>query len=159
MAVLEVNNLTIRYTRSGPDILKRLREAEKQRHFRLHTLFGIDRQHRTTHKVHPAVLGLALPYTVYRSPYPVERIPFEPETATGRMGSSAGANGQYLLDPINNPVRIGDVEKRLLRRINGRRNLGALLKKQAANPPKRTRYFLMYLLNSGLVDAKGNWME
>jgi radical SAM superfamily enzyme YgiQ (UPF0313 family) len=143
------------YFRSGPDVLKRLQEAGKKRHYRLHSLLGIDRHHRITPNVRPVVLSLAMPYMVHSSPYPIERIPVEPDMPVGRMGPSREAKGQYLVDPINFPVRIGSPEKRLLGRIDGRRHLKTLLKKHAANPPKGAIYFLMYLLNSGLVRIKG----
>lgn len=143
------------YFRFGPDILKRLRQAEKQRHDHTHTIVGIDPHHRTTRGVQPVVPRLAMPYMFHRSPFPVERIPGGPASAGDRMFPSSGMPGQYLVDPVNYPVRIGDIEKRLIGRIDGRRNLRTVLKKHAAETPRRLRYFLLYLFNSGLVVVKG----
>ena len=141
------------YFRLGPDILKRLRTEENRYHYKLHEMLGMNRQHRKTQTIKSVIPDFAFPYTVCRSPYPVEQIPMEPGTHSGRLQLSKGPEREYLIDPVNVPVRIGELETALLSRINGRRNLKSLLKRIAPNLQKRARYFFMYLLTSGLVEV------
>ncbi|HIJ55587.1 MAG TPA: radical SAM protein [Deltaproteobacteria bacterium] len=141
------------YFRLGPDILKRLREEENQRHYKLHEMLGMDRLHRKTQTIKSVVPSFAFPYTVCRSPYPVEKIPMEPEGPSGKLQLSKGSERDYLIDPVNVPIQIGGLEIRLLSRINGLRNMKSILKKIAPDPQKKALYFVMYLLASGLVEV------
>jgi anaerobic magnesium-protoporphyrin IX monomethyl ester cyclase len=143
------------YFRLGPDILKRLRSEENRYHYKLHEMLGLDRQHKRATAIKSVIPGFAFPYTVYRSPYPVEQIPAEAGTRSGKLQLSKGTERDYLIDPVNVPVRIGELEIILLSRINGRRNLKSILKKITPNPHKKALFFLMYLLTSGLVEEQG----
>lgn len=144
------------YFRLGPDILKRLREAENRQHHKRHEILGMNRRHEKTKTVKSVIPVLAFPYTVYPSPYPVEQLPVEPGTPAGTLQRFSGPKRDYLLDPINAPIRIGPLEINLLSRINGRRNMTSILKKTTADTQKRALYFIMYLLTSGLVEVQGS---
>ena len=140
------------YFRLGPDILKKLRAEENRLHHELHAVLGMDKQHRKTGTIKNLIPVLALPHTVYRSPYPVEQIPSDPETPTENLHRSKATDGDYLIDPINMPIRIGELEINLLNRINGRRLMKSVLKKITTDTQKRALYFVMYLLAGGLVE-------
>ena len=144
------------YFRLGPDILKRLRAEENRQHHERHEMLGMDRQHKKTKTIKSVIPVLAFPYTVYRSPYPVEQIPVEPGTSAGNLQPYEGPERNYLLDPINMPIRIGELEINLLQRVNGRRNMKSILKKITADTQKRALYFVMYLLAGGLVEVQGS---
>ena len=139
------------YFQSGPDILKRLRAEENREHQRRHEILGMDKKHRLTKRIKSVIPIFAFPYTVYRSPYPIEQIPVEPETPAGWLQRCEGPKRNYLIDPINVPIRIGELEISLLGRINGRRDMKSILKKTVPHTQKRALYFIMYLLASGLV--------
>jgi hypothetical protein len=147
------------YFRLGPDILKKLRAEENRQHQKRHEILGMDRQHRKTKTIKSVIPLLAFPYTVYRSPYPVEEIPVEPGTSAGMLQPYKGPERDYLIDPINPPIRIGELEIGLLNRINGRRNMKSVLKKITADTQKRALYFVMYLLASGLVEVQGSHLK
>ncbi|MBT3256101.1 MAG: radical SAM protein [Deltaproteobacteria bacterium] len=147
------------YFRLGPDILKRLRVEENRQHQKRHEILGMDRQHQKTKTIKSVIPVLAFPYTVYRSPYPVEDIPVEPGTSAGKLQPYEGPERDYLIDPINLPIRIGELEINLLNRINGRRNMKSILKKITADTQKRALYFVMYLLASGLVEVQGSHLK
>jgi len=147
------------YFRLGPDVLKRLREEENQHHYKMHEMLGMDSRHQKTKAIKSVVPGFAFPYTVYRSPYPVEQTPMESGTPAGQLQLSKGQERNYLIDPINVPIRIGELEIALLSRINGRRNMKSILKKSTANPQKRVLYFFVYLLTSGLVEVQGSHLK
>jgi anaerobic magnesium-protoporphyrin IX monomethyl ester cyclase len=139
------------YFQSGPDILKRLRSEENREHQRRHEILGMDKEHRLTKRIKSVIPIFAFPYTVYRSPYPIEQIPVEPETPAEKLQRYEGLEKSYLIDPINVPIRIGELEISLLGRINGRRDMRSILKKTVPHTQKRALYFIMYLLASGLV--------
>jgi len=144
------------YFRLGPDILKKLRDEENRQHQKRHEILGMDRQHQKTKTIQSVIPTFAFPYTVYRSPYPVELVPMEPETPAGNLQRFNGPQRDYLIDPINVPIQIGQLEIGLLNRINGRRNMKSVLKNITADTQKRALYFLMYLLASGLVEVQGS---
>lgn len=147
------------YFQSGPDILKRLRAEEDRQHLKRHEILGMDRNHRRTKRIKSVIPVFALPYTVYRSPYSIEQIAVEPEAPARRLERCKGPERNYLIDPINAPVRIEESEIDLLRRIDGRRDMKSILKKTTADKQKRALYFIMYLLASGLVELKGLSLE
>ena len=119
----------------------------------------MDRAHKRTKRIKSVIPTFAFPYTVYRSPYPIEQIPVEPETPSGKLQRYKGPERNYLIDPINVPIRIGELEINLLRRINGRRDMKSILKKTTADTQKGALYFIMYLLASGLVDVQGSHLK
>ncbi|MCF8126920.1 MAG: radical SAM protein [Deltaproteobacteria bacterium] len=142
------------YFQSGPDILKRLRAEESRQHQIRHEILGMDKAHKRTKRIKSVIPVFAFPYTVYRSPYPIEQIPVEPETPAGKLKRCQGRERNYLIDPINVPIRIGELEINLLRRINGRRDMKSILKKTTDDSEKRGLYFIMHLLASGLVELR-----
>ena len=83
----------------------------------------------------------------------------EPGTSAGKLQPYEGPERDYLIDPINLPIRIGELEINLLSRINGRRNMKSILKKITADTQKRALYFVMYLLASGLVEVQGSHLK
>ncbi|HKI47755.1 MAG TPA: radical SAM protein, partial [Desulfobacteria bacterium] len=142
------------YFQSGPDILKRLRAEENREHQRRHEILGMDKEHRLTKRIKSVIPIFAFPYTVYRSSYPIEQIPVEPETPAGWLQRCEGPKRNYLIDPINGPIRIGELEISLLGRINGRLDMKSILKKTVPHRQKRALYFIMYLLASGLAELQ-----
>jgi anaerobic magnesium-protoporphyrin IX monomethyl ester cyclase len=148
-------NHSFLYFRLGPDILKRLQQKEKEHHYKLHMILDRDVPPQKSKAIKSIVPVLMFPYKVYQSPYAVESILIDSgKTATQERLSKEDDNN-YLVDPINTPIRIGALEIALLRRINGQRNLRAILNKIAPNHQKRALSFVMYLLVSGLVDVRG----
>lgn len=139
------------YFVQGPDILKRLRMKEKKRHLELHRILGMKRNHRVTKKIKSVVPRIALPFIVYRSPFAFEQIQMDPEVPPNQPRLFSGDGGDYLIDPINMPVRIGEPERKLLRRIDGKRKLKSILVKIQGTPSENLIYFLMYLIRGGLV--------
>jgi anaerobic magnesium-protoporphyrin IX monomethyl ester cyclase len=139
------------YFRLGPDILKRLQIEVKQHHYKLYEIVKNGGRHQKTKAIKSIVPDLVFPYTVYRSPYALERISAGTGESVNQLQLAKEPKKNYLIDAVNLPIRIGDMEIALLRRINGRRNLKSILKKIAPTPQKRALSFIMYLLTSGLA--------
>jgi anaerobic magnesium-protoporphyrin IX monomethyl ester cyclase len=144
------------YFRMGPDILKKLQIEAKEHHYKLHATLGLDRQHKKNKTIKPVVIDFAFPHTIYRSPYAVERIAMNQEEPVSSSPLPKGPPNQYLIDPINRPIRVENSEIALLNRINGRRDLRSILKKIPSNLQKRALSFVMYLLSGGLADIRSS---
>jgi anaerobic magnesium-protoporphyrin IX monomethyl ester cyclase len=144
-------NHSFLYFQQGPDILKRLQMEEKKRHLKLHRVLGITRNHRATKKIKTVVPRIALPFIIYRSPFPLEQIQMDSQTSANQPQLFSGDEDDYLIDPVNMPIRIGESERELLRRIDGKRNLKSILTKIQKTPFERLIYLLMHLIRGGLV--------
>jgi radical SAM superfamily enzyme YgiQ (UPF0313 family) len=144
-------NHSFLYFEQGPDILKRLRMEEKKRHHELHRILGITRNHRVTKKIKTVVPRITFPFIIYRSPFPVEQIQMDPVEPANQPQLFSGDGGDYLIDPINMPIRIVESDRKLLQRINGKRNLKSILTKIQKTPSERLIYFFMHLIRGGLV--------
>jgi anaerobic magnesium-protoporphyrin IX monomethyl ester cyclase len=144
-------NHSFLYFEQGPDILKRIRIEEKKRHFELHGILGINQKHRPTKKIKAIVPRNTFPFIIYRSPFPVEQIQMDPAEPANQDWLFSGNGGDYLIDPINMPIGIVESERKLLQRINGKRNLESILTKIQRTPSERLIYFLMHLIRSGLL--------
>jgi anaerobic magnesium-protoporphyrin IX monomethyl ester cyclase len=144
-------NHSFLYFQQGPDILKRLQMEEKKRHLKLHRVLGITRNHRATKKIKTVVPRIALPFIIYRSPFPLEQIQMDSQTSANQPQLFSGDEDDYLIDPVNMPIRIGESERELLRRIDGKRNLKSILTKIQKTPSERLIYLLMHLIRGGLV--------
>jgi hypothetical protein len=75
----------------------------------------------------------------------------DPQAPANQPRLFSGDGGDYLIDPINMPIRIGESERKLLRRIDGKRNLKSILAKIQGTSSEELIFFLMYLFRSGLV--------
>lgn len=144
-------NHSFLYFQQGPDILKRIRMEEKKRHIELHRILGMTRNHGVTKKIKSVVPRLALPFIIYRSPFPFEQIQMDPQSPANHPQLFAGDGGDYLINPINIPIRIGESERKLLQRIDSKRNLKSILAKIHGASYENLIYFLMYLIRSGLA--------
>lgn len=144
-------NHSFLYFQQGPDILKRLQMEEKKRHLKLHRILGITRNHRVTKKIKTVVPRIALPFIIYRSPFPLEQIQMDSQAPANQPQLLSGDGDEYLIDPVNMPIRIGESERELLRRIDGKRNLKSILTKIQKTPSERLIYLLMHLIRGGLV--------
>jgi radical SAM superfamily enzyme YgiQ (UPF0313 family) len=142
------------YFRLGPDILKRLRTEVKQHQYKLYEILTYDGQHLNSKAFKTIVPSFVFPYKVYCSPYAVGQIPPGTVESVNQLKRAEEHNNNYLVDALNPPIQIGDMEIALLSRINGRRNLKSILKKIAPTPPKRALSFVMYLLTSGLAAVR-----
>jgi hypothetical protein len=143
------------YFRLGPDILKRLQKEAQQYHSKLHKILGMDRRPKKTKAIKSVVPDFVFPHTIYRSPYAVDQISMDNGGSVSQLQLSKGSQKNYLIDAITMPIRVGNLEMALLKRINGRRNLKSILKKITPNHQERALSFVMYLLTSGLVDMRG----
>ncbi|MBC8420046.1 MAG: radical SAM protein [Desulfobacterales bacterium] len=144
-------NHSFLYFEQGPDILKRLRMDEKKRHLELHRILGIDHKHKHTKQIKSVVPRIAFPFVIYRSPFPFQQMQIDPQSPPNQHQVFQGAGWDYLVDPINMPVRIGEYECKLLGRIDGKRKLKSILIKIKKTPSERLIYFLMHLIQRGLV--------
>ena len=144
-------NHTFLYFMQGPHILKHLRALESFEHQEVHSIFGMDRHHRTVSEVKPYVPRLRFPYLVYRSPYLHERAHFGTAIPRHRRPVTAGPGWDYLLDPINIPQQITPEARRMLAAIDGRRDLEAVLAPEGRDENAEKVFFLIRLVLTGLV--------
>jgi hypothetical protein len=144
-------NHSLLYFRQGPYILKRLRSLENMEHQQAHRVFGMDHNHRVVAAIQPKVPRLRFPYTLYRSPYLHERAHFGTMGARGRHPTTAGAGWDYLLDPVNIPLQVEPGIERILARIDGRRNLQAVLEPASGDGFADVLLFFIRLVMTGLI--------
>jgi hypothetical protein len=145
-------NHSFLYFRQGPYILKRLRSLENIEHQQVHSIFGMDHNHRQVAGIQPKIPRLRFPFTIYRSPYLHERAHFGTMGAAGRRPTIAGPGWDYLLDPINVPQQVGPEIRQILTRIDGRRDLQAVLEPALRNGSEDVLPFLIRLVMTGLID-------
>jgi anaerobic magnesium-protoporphyrin IX monomethyl ester cyclase len=144
-------NHSFLYFRQGTFILKRLRSLENMEHQQTHRIFGMDHNHRSVAEIEPKIPRLRFPFTIYRSPYLHERAHFGTMGPKGRRPTVAGSGWDYLLDPINVPQRVDPEIQRVLARIDGRRDLGAVLEPVLRDGSQDTLLSLIRLVMTGLI--------
>jgi len=133
------------YFRQGQDILKRLREEEKDRFKALHRPFHLSDKRAAEKKLKSLVPRLAAGVTIYRSRFPVDRIP-----AHGGPLLAAGAR-DYLAHPSGPAIRLGPLEIELIANMDGKRNLKSVLGRFRGNSYGSVVHFLLSLVAQGLV--------
>ena len=140
------------YFKLGPDILKRLKRNENQRLLGLGRLLdaGVE---QIPGKFKSVVLHQILPYTVYYSSFSVENLLQENSRECETLRFSA--KRKYLVDPVNLPIPATPAQLKLLRRVDGHRNLKMILARIADATPQQLIPFLIYLVSRGLVEAAG----
>ena len=142
------------YFELGPDILKRLRAKENRRHSQLHRIMGVDEGHRPSRNIKSAVPHrTVLPFTIYRSPFPYEKLPMDPESPPAQARLLSGEGADYLIDPINMPLRVEETERKILGRIDGKRKLKTILLKHLDDSLEQSVSFMMKLISRGLIDV------
>jgi hypothetical protein len=140
------------YFEQGPDILKRLRSEEDRQHRELHRTMGIDEEHRVTRPLKAmAPRRTGLPFTIYHTPYPVERIQTDLYSPPEEPQLFGNGGGHYLVDPINPPLAVGVPERKILERIDSKRKLKNLMSKYQ-NTPEKFVQFIINLIARGLVE-------
>jgi anaerobic magnesium-protoporphyrin IX monomethyl ester cyclase len=146
---LSTNHGFLYYTR-GPDILKRLRQEEQAAAAHTERLLGMDGSPVSAKSLRKITPRLVVPFVVQRSRFALQRLSVEDGPAL-----VPATQGDFLLlpdccQPV--PVMMGPGEIGLLRRIDGRRNLSAVLKKVAPAQLKRALSFVAYLARIGAVE-------
>ena len=144
-------NHSFLYFKQGPDVFKRIRSRENDEHRELHQTFGIDHLHRPVGSVKSSIPAFRLPHIVYRSPYLHERYHFGTSGQRDSRPLTAGRGGDYLLDLINVPQRVGPEEKQVLNAIDGQRDIETILNQFDAAESEKLKMFLVRLVLSGLV--------
>lgn len=144
-------NHSFLYFRQGPYILKRLRSLENMEHQQVHRAFGMDHNHRSVAGIQPKIPRLRFPMTIHRSPYLHERAHFGTTGAAARRPTIAGTGWDYLLDPINVPQQVGPEIQQILNRIDGRRDLSAILEPALRDGSADVLLFFVRLVMTGLI--------
>jgi radical SAM superfamily enzyme YgiQ (UPF0313 family) len=136
------------YFTQGPDILKRLRRDERAVLERLYSELGMNGSPPAAKNLRNLVPRRVLPSGTYGSRYLLQRFPME-------TGAAPDAENTYLLLPAScqqAPVAVGRRETALLNRMDGRRNLKAVLKKVDDVQLKPALSFIWYLVQAGVVE-------
>ena len=136
------------YFTQGPDILKRLRRDERAVLERLYSELGMNGSPPAAKNLRNLVPRRVLPSGTYGSRYLLQRFPME-------TGAAPDAENTYLLLPAScqqAPVAVGRRETTLLNRMDGRRNLKAVLKKVDDVQLKPALSFIWYLVQAGVVE-------
>lgn len=140
------------YFTLGPDILKRLKRDEIERLERLGSILGADEE-KFSSKFKSIVLHRQLPYTVHHSSFPIEN-PLQ-ENPRESQTVKLSAKRKYLVDPLNFPIPASPARLKLLRRIDGHRNLKTIFARISDAAPQQLIPFLIYLISRDLVEAAG----
>jgi anaerobic magnesium-protoporphyrin IX monomethyl ester cyclase len=145
------SNHSLLYFRQGPYILKRLRSLENMEHQQAHRSFGMDHNHRPVAGLESKIPRWRFPFMIYRSPYLHERAHFGTMGSKRRRNTVAGPGWDYLLDPINVPQQVGPGMQQILARIDGRRDLKAVLEPALESGYQEILMFLVRLVMTGLI--------
>ncbi len=145
------SNHSFLYFKRGTDILRHLRSMENFEHQALQQTLGMDQRYQPVAQVKSKIPSLALPCELYRAPYKHERRHFSTHVTTRTPPLAAGDGWDYLLDPVNIPLRITPEERRMLQRIDGERTLQAVLDEEASG---ESAMLLVRLALTGLVKLK-----
>jgi radical SAM superfamily enzyme YgiQ (UPF0313 family) len=143
------------YFTLGPDILKRLRRDERAILERYYHELGMDGSQPAAKSLKNLVPRRVLPSGIYRSRYMLQRLTADDRVMPGPSEHGPGKENAYLLLPAScqqAPVMVGRREIALLNRIDGRRDLKAVLKKVAASELKAALSFVWYLVQTGGID-------
>jgi anaerobic magnesium-protoporphyrin IX monomethyl ester cyclase len=143
------------YFTLGPDILKRLRRDELAALERYYRELGLDGPPPTAKSLRSLIPRRTLPSGIYRSRYMLQRFPMEAGAMQDTVEQSPGNENTFLLLPAScqqAPVLVGQRETSLLNRIDGRRNLKAVLKKVDNAQLKPVLSFIWYLVQTGAIE-------
>ena len=98
---------------------------------------------------------LSLPYTVYQSSFPIEQISTHGGAAPGNHPVWPTVKRDYLVDPINMPVALSPVLSKFLHRVDGHRNLKAIVAKMPEVSGQHLLQFPVFLVSIDLLEVPG----
>jgi anaerobic magnesium-protoporphyrin IX monomethyl ester cyclase len=144
-------NHSFLYFERGPDILKRLKAAEKQDYSKLIHVFTIQDRHAQGKKLKALVPRFAFPSVVYSSPFSAAQISADAQARPSGSLVHSGAGAHYLVPLCKGPIEIGPAERRLLENIDGRRNLKSIFSRLETTDSDKAVSFFVGLVFQGLV--------
>jgi hypothetical protein len=142
------------YYPKGPDILKRLRQEERNESDQIRHRLGLDSPSLRMRKLPKLIPRITRPFFVYRSRFTLHHLPEEQGARPYSPEMLSGVESDYLLLSGYDrqiPIPVGKSEIRLLNRIDGRRTLPAVLKKTDSANLDRTLSFLWFLVQNHAV--------
>jgi len=149
---LSTNHGFLYFSKYGPGILKRLRKEESERYRELKALLLSGGGLSSPKRLKSVVPFLNLPWIVYSSPFAMERIEMDQDVPPAHATLLARSHKDYLVDPVNLPFRIDSSQKKVLQRIDGERNLKAILDKLKHSNPEELLRFLLHTTAHDLTD-------
>jgi radical SAM superfamily enzyme YgiQ (UPF0313 family) len=144
-------NHSFLYFQQGPDVLKHLKIEEKRAYTRLVNGFGTTDEKERIKNLKSLVPRPVFPVEVFRAAYPLEQIRMSLQNNVDSQPIQRGRSGDYLLLPMNTIIPVGNVERQVLKHIDGRKNLKAILSKFEGLEQKRAVSFLFTLVSQGIV--------
>ena len=146
---LSTNHGFLYYT-LGPDILKRLKREERAAANQMEYLLGVDGSPASIKKLKAVIPRMVLPYRIYRSCFALHRLTMDPgpsQVPTREEVFFLLSGGRQSV-----PAPVGPGEVGILRRMDGRRRMSAVLKKVPPAQMRRALSFLSYLVQVGAVE-------
>jgi anaerobic magnesium-protoporphyrin IX monomethyl ester cyclase len=143
------------YFTQGPDILKRLRRDERSALERQYRDLGMDGSHSAAKALKNLIPRRVLPFSIYRSRFMLQRFSMEAGSGADAPEQVPAKQNDYLLLPASCQqahVPVGRREIALINRIDGHRNLKAVLKKVTPTELKAALSFIWYLVQTGTVE-------
>jgi anaerobic magnesium-protoporphyrin IX monomethyl ester cyclase len=144
-------NHSFLYFETGPDALKGLKKEENARRFRLLSALGAKDKSVRIKKLKSLTLRFAVPTLVYSSPFPMGSPNMDGSGATKPLRSVAGAPLNYVVGPSGVIGQVGEIEKRFLEAIDGRKNLRSLLGRCEEADSDKLVAMLLGLISEGLI--------
>ena len=161
VGALSTNHGFLYFKHGGPDILKKLREEERELNHTLYHLLVPHRGHQHGDRYEgqdpdKVVPRWVLPQTFYQSPFPGEKIGWDENAAPagpqsrGRLFAGPGAS--VLLDPVNAPFPVTPAEEEFIRKIDGKQSLDSLLFQTQGLNPERVVMFFVRSVSCGAME-------
>ncbi len=159
VGALSTNHGFLYFEKGGPDILKKIREEEKERNHRLYHLLIPHRGHDHGDRYggldpDKAIPRWTLPTTFFKPPFPGERLPWDghpPADPRNRGRLFAGNGASVLIDPVNEPFPVSPAEEEFIGRIDGKKSLGSLLFRTRGIDPERVVLFFARSVAFGAI--------
>lgn len=150
------SNHNFLYFEQGPDVLKRAKKEQIQRHMNRHVILGIDRNHNITKNAKSLMPEIIGDYLIYKSPFEYNKIQMDLSLPAQQDKLFSGKGWEYLIDPGHKPIAMGTLEKKAFQQIDGQRTLKSILSQVPRPAYGRLVYFFFLLMSHKLIVCREN---
>ncbi len=144
-------NHSFLYFETGPDVLKRLKREESDRHLKLLRIMATKDKSERGKKLKSLLPRFALPCLIYHTHFLIDQIENGDKTTRSRPRPFSPNGWDYLVGPSDMVIPIREVERGFLEAIDGKKNLKSVLAKYEDADVERLVSILLGLVSRGLI--------